>query len=57
MPLKQNQIDAVKRGLAKLELLADEAENAGMFEALNTAKALAREQIKFNQVIGQILCS
>jgi hypothetical protein len=57
MPLTHNQIAAVKRGLAKLDVLAEEAENAGMFEALNTAKALAREQIKFNKVLGEILCS
>jgi hypothetical protein len=53
---EENKI-AVRKGLRTLGALADEAENAGMFDGLAAAKALAREQIKFNTVIGEILCS
>ena len=46
----------IKESLKRLEQLAEKAEQASMFTALDAAKELAREQLKFNQLIGEILC-
>jgi hypothetical protein len=57
MKLTQEKKDDLIQSLKTLAYLANAAENAGMFDALDAAKSLAREQIKFNVVIGEILCS
>jgi hypothetical protein len=57
MVLTEENKAAIRKGLRALGVLAEEAESAGMFDGLAAAKALAREQIKFNTVIGEILCS
>ena len=47
----------VKESLNKLQKLAEELDNASMFNAVYCAKKLAVAQLEFNILIGALLCN
>lgn len=56
MRLTDIEKKALTESVETLQALAQKAEQASGFGAIPAAKALAREQLKFNQILRLVLC-